>query len=368
MKIVGIELRHVRIPLKNTFETSFGRKSELNHVIVGLHDQSGLIGWGESACPTKPDYCPETIDTCWHIQRDYLGPAVRGRKFETIEEFTGFYKWIRGNNFAKAGLEMAAWDLLAQHEGVALARLLGGTRPFIESGVSMGIEEDTAILLEKIAGFLAQGYHRVKLKVKPGRDFEVIEAVRRQYPDLPLMMDANSAYRLKDLAHLKRFDQFDLMMIEQPLADDDIVDHAHLQSELATPVCLDESIHSVEDARRALQLGSCRVINVKAGRVGGLLQARLIHDLCQSQGIPVWCGGMHEFGLGRAFNVALSSLPNFSVPGDVSGSDKYYAEDIMDPPVLAPGGRIEVNYDQPGLGYRLNMSALEKFTVTRHIV
>lgn len=363
LKLVQVDLLHIRIPLKNSFETSFGRKSELNHVIVKAYDQSGLVGWGESACPTKPDYCPETIETCLHILRDYLVPAVLGQPFATVEEFVAPYNWVRGNNFAKAGLEMAVWDILAQSQGVSVARLLGGTRTHIESGVSMGIEPDTDVLLEKIRGFVEQGYKRVKLKVKPGCDFEVISTVRKHFPELPLMMDANSAYTLADLEHLKSFDQFGLMMIEQPLSHDDIVDHAHLQRALQTPICLDESIHSAQDARRALELGSCRMINLKAGRVGGLLEARRIHDLCQSQGVPVWCGGMHEFGIGRAFNVALSSLSNFTIPGDVSGSDKYYAQDIVQPPILAIGGVIPVHYEQPGLGYTVDETTVKNFTV-----
>ena len=293
LKITAVELLHVRMPLKNAFETSFGRKSELNHVIVKVYDESGLTGYGELACPTKPDYCPETIQTCLHIQRDYLVPAVLGHPFEKLEEFVGFYGWVRGNNFAKAGLEMAAWDLLAQSKGLPLAGLLGGTRSHIESGVSLGIEPDIKALLAKIEGFLAEGYRRIKLKVKPGWDVQVVAAVRERYPEVPLMVDANSAYTLKDLEHLKTFDRFNLMMIEQPLAHDDIIDHARLQPELSTPVCLDESIHSAEDARRAIELGSCRVINIKAGRVGGLLEACKVHDVCQSHNVPVWCGGMH---------------------------------------------------------------------------
>lgn len=363
LKITAVELWHVRMPLKNAFETSFGRKSELNHVIVKVYDESGLTGYGESACPTKPDYCPETIETCLHIQRDYLVPAVLGRPFGTIEEFVEFYGWVRGNNFAKAGLEMAAWDLLAQSQNVPLARLLGGTRSYIESGVSLGIEPDINGLLAKIEGFLAEGYRRIKLKIKPGRDVEVLAAVRERYPEVPLMVDANSAYTLKDIDHLKTFDRFNLMMIEQPLAYDDIIDHARVQRELATPVCLDESIHSAEDARRALELGSCRVINIKAGRVGGLLEARKVHDVCQSHGVPVWCGGMHEYGIGRAHNVALSSLTNFTIPGDVSGSDKYYAEDIVQPPILAEAGRIPVPDTTPGLGYAIDPEVLNRFKI-----
>ncbi len=366
LKLQNIELLHVGMSLKNPFETSFGGKSELNHVIVKVTDANGVVGYGETACPTKPDYCPETIQTCLHLQRDYLVPAVLGKPFETIEEFVGFYGWVRGNNFAKAGLEMAVWDLMAQLENKPLAHLLGGTRSYIESGVSLGIEADIGVLLDKIAGFVAEGYRRVKLKVKPGRDIAVVAAVRQKYPNLPLTIDANSAYTLADISHLKKLDEFNLMMVEQPLAHDDIVDHAHLQKALKTPVCLDESIHSAEDARKAIELGSCQIINIKAGRVGGLLEARKIHDYCQSQGIPVWCGGMHEYGIGRAHNVALSSLPNFSIPGDVSGSDKYFVQDIVQPPILAKDGCITVPNTEAGIGYKIDEAALNKFLVNKY--
>jgi O-succinylbenzoate synthase len=351
--------------LKDAFETSFGRKNAIEHLVVKATDESGLVGWGETTAPTKPDYCPETTQTCWHIQRDYLIPAVLGRSFETVEEFLSFFEWVRGNQFAKGGIEMAIWDILAQREGISLSKLLGGTKDHIISGVSLGLEPTIESLMEKVDKYVAQGYKRVKLKVKPGRDHEIINAVHLKYPDLPIMMDANSAYTVADIPHLKTFDQYNLMMIEQPLAYDDIVDHAKLQKEITTPVCLDESIHSVEDTRKAIELGSLRMLNIKIGRVGGLLSARKIHELCQAANIPVWCGGMHEFGIGRAHNVAISSLPNFTVPGDVSGSDKYYHEDITDPPILAENGRIPVS-PKPGLGYAINHKVLEKHTLATH--
>ncbi|MEI7556230.1 o-succinylbenzoate synthase [Candidatus Chlorohelix sp.] len=366
MKLVRIELYHVRMNLKDAFETSFGRKSELNHLIVKLYDESGAIGWGETASPSKPDYCPETLETCLHMQRDFLIPAILGKSFDTVEEFTSFYEWVRGNNFAKAGLEMAVWDLLAKSRGVSLSKMLGGTRPYIESGVSLGIEPDTNTLLSKIEKYLAEGYKRIKLKIKPGRDIETLAEVRRRYPDVPLTADANSAYTLKDIPHLQQFDRFNLAMIEQPLAHDDIVDHSHLQKILETPVCLDESIHSAEDARHALELGSCRVINVKPGRVGGLLEARKIHDVCQQHGVSVWCGGMHEYGIGRAHNVALCSLPNFSMPGDVSGSDKYFEEDLTQPRILASNGRITVPTDNIGIGYEVNEDTLKRHLIVSY--
>jgi len=245
---------------------------------------------------------------------------------------------------------MACWDLLARARGLPLHALLGGTRAEILSGVSRGIEQDPGRLLALIDRYLGEGYRRIKLKIGPGKDVDVVAEVRKQHPDVPLMVDANSAYTLADVAHLQRLDAFGLLMIEQPLAHDDIVDHARLQAELRTPICLDESIHSAEDARKALELGSGRIINVKVSRLGGLLEARRVHDYCHARGVPVWCGGMHEFGIGRAANVAISSLAGFTIPGDVSGSDKYYRQDVVSPPIRAVGGAIAVP-DGPGLGY-----------------
>ncbi|MDQ3808880.1 MAG: o-succinylbenzoate synthase, partial [Chloroflexota bacterium] len=261
------------------------------------------------------------------------------------------------NNFAKAGLEMACWDLFTRARGQSLAGALGGTRREIHSGVSLGIEPTVDGILEQVERFAGQGYRRVKLKIGPGRDLDFVAAVRRRWPDLPLMADANSAYRLDDPEHvraLRALDELNLMMIEQPLDDDDIVDHARLQAQLKTPICLDESIHSVADARKALELGSCRVMNIKVSRLGGLSEARRVHDLCFAREVPVWCGGMHEFGIGRAANVAICSLPGFTLPGDVSGSDRAYTEDIVDPPIRARGGAIDVPWDRPGLGYEAN--------------
>ena len=256
---------------------------------------------------------------------------------------------MKGNAFARAGLEMACWDALARSQGKPLHALLGGTRGEILSGVSLGIEKGTETLFDRIDQFLAEGYRRIKLKIGPGHDLDVVRQVRRRYPEIPLQVDANSAYTLDDLATLKQLDAFDLLLIEQPLAHDDIIDHARLQAELATPICLDESIHSAADARKALDLGACRVINIKVSRLGGLLEARRVHDYCLARGVPVWCGGMHEFGIGRAANVTIASLPGFTLPGDVSGSDKYYRRDVVAPPILAVNGAIAVP-DSPGLG------------------
>lgn len=363
LTIDQVDLALVRLPLIRPFVTSSSRKEYLEHILVKVF-ANGLVGWGECASPSGPYYCEETVETCWHMLRDYLVPSVLGRSWRSIEELVAGYQNVKRNNFAKAGLEMACWDLLAQSEGQPLHVLLGGTRKEILSGVSLGIESDTHHLIELIGRFLSEGYRRTKLKIAPGRDVRVISAVREQYPDLPLMADANSAYSLSDLPILRQLDAFGLMMIEQPLAYDDIIDHARIQQEVATPICLDESIHSSEDARKALEMGSCRIINIKVSRLGGLLEAKRVHDLCYAQSVPVWCGGMHEFGIGRAANVAISSLPGFTIPGDVSGSDKYYAEDIVEPPIRAIQGAIAVP-QAPGLGYAPDEDLISAHTTRR---
>jgi len=361
MKIERVELMVVRLDLVRSFETSSSQRRFLEHILVKAY-ADGLTGWGECASPIDPYYCEETTETCWHMLKDFLAPDVIGRSWETIEEFMAPLRKVKRNNFAKAGIEMAAWDLLAQAAGKPLHAMLGGTRSEILSGVSLGIERDTARLFAIIDQYLGEGYRRVKLKIGPGRDVDVIRAVRERYPDLPLMADANSAYRLGDLPILQQLDQFDLMMIEQPLAHDDIIDHATLQAGLRTPICLDESIHSAEDARKALDLDSGRIINIKVSRLGGLLEAQKVHDLCRERGVPVWCGGMHEYGIGRAANVAISTLPGFTLLGDISGSDKYYAEDIVDPPIRATRGAIAAP-SGPGLGYAPDEGRIASATV-----
>jgi O-succinylbenzoate synthase len=269
---------------------------------------------------------------------------------------------VKGNNFAKAGLEMACLDLLGQSRGVSLATMLGGTRPEIISGVSLGIENNPETLLEQVGRYVEEGYRRIKLKIAPGWDVDIVRLVRERHPEVPLQVDANSAYTLADLDVLRRLDAFNLLLIEQPLSHDDIVDHARLQSQLSTPICLDESIHSAEDARKAIDLGSCRVINIKVSRVGGLLEAKKIHDLCLGREIPVWCGGMHEFGIGRAANLAMASLPGFSLPGDISGSEKYYREEIVEPPIIADRGIVKIPTG-PGIGYRPLLDRIARQTI-----
>ena len=368
MNIERIDLKLVRLPLVRTFRTSSSTKNHLDHILVRV-EADGLAGWGECASPSDPYYCPETFETCWHILKDFLAPLVIGRDWSDIEELVNLYGKVKGNNFAKAGLEMACWDWLARREGVSLASRLGGTRTEILSGVSLGIEDDLESLLEQVERYVAEGYRRIKLKIAPGHDIEVVRRVREAFPDVPLQVDANSAYTLDDLPILQRLDEFNLLLIEQPLAHDDIIDHAKLQAGLATPICLDESIHSADDARKALDLNACRVINIKVSRVGGLLEAKRIHDVCVARDVPVWCGGMHEFGIGRAANVAICSLPGFILPGDVSGSDKYYQEDIVSPPVLAHQGAVTVPTG-PGLGHepdldRIARQTLRTLTLTR---
>ncbi len=366
MRIDRIDLTIVRLPLVRTFRTSSSSKDDITHILVRV-EAGGVVGWGECASPADPYYCPETVETCWHILKDFLAPSVLGREWETIDELVALYGRVKGNNFAKAGLEMACWDALGRRAGKSLAELLGGTRTEIVSGVSLGIEREVEALFGLIDQYLDEGYRRIKLKIAPGWDVAVVRRVREQYPDIALQVDANSAYTLDDLDTLKQLDDFQLLLIEQPLAHDDIIDHVRLQAALKTPVCLDESIHSAEDARKAIEIGACRVINIKVSRVGGLREAKRVHDVCLARGIPVWCGGMHEFGIGRAANLAVSSLPGFTLPGDISGSDKYYREDLVEPPLLAIRGSISVP-DQIGLGVtpdeeRIQRHAQRAFTV-----
>jgi o-succinylbenzoate synthase len=348
MRIERIDLKIVRLPLVRPFQTSSSRKEHLDHILVRI-ESDGVVGWGECASPSDPYYCAETTETCWHILRDFLAPMVLGREWTNIDDLTGFYRAVKGNNFARSGLEMACWDALARSLGQSVATMLGGTRSEILSGVSLGIEKELGPLVDQIERFLEEGYRRIKLKIAPGRDVEVVRRVRERFPLVPLQVDANSAYTLDDLDTLAALDEFDLLLIEQPLAHDDIIDHVRLQAALKTPICLDESIHSADDARKAIDLRACRVINIKVSRLGGLREAKRVHDFCLARGVPVWCGGMHEFGVGRAANVAIASLPGFTLAGDVSGSDKYYASDIVDPAIRAHDGAIKV-FDGPGLG------------------
>jgi len=364
MRIERIELRHVKLVLVAPFVTSMGVETDEEHIIVRV-DAGGITGWGESVAGGAPFYSYETTQTAWHILRDFLIPGVLGNEISTVADGTAPGARVRGHMMAKAGLESALWDAFAKAQGVSLSHILGGTRQRIDVGVSIGIQPSPAELVKKVAAYLEEGYRRIKIKIAPGSDLAYVEAVRREYPDILLQVDANSAYQLGDIDLFRSMDDYGLLLIEQPLSHDDIFDHSKLQRELKTPICLDESIHSVADARAALELESCRVINIKPGRVGGYGESRLIHDLCASQGVPVWHGGMLESGVGRAGNVALASLPNFTLPGDISASKRYYREDIVDPPFeVARDGTMAVPTG-PGIGVAVVPERLEKVTVRR---
>jgi o-succinylbenzoate synthase len=364
MKIERIEIREIQMPLVHFFETSFGRTTTRRIVLVRV-DADGLTGWGEVTAGEAPFYSHETPDTAWHILRDFLIPWTLGQDWAAPGDVAARFHPIRGHNMAKAALENALWDIAAQQQNLPLAKLVGGTMEEIPCGVSIGIQNSIPELLEKIEREIASGYQRIKVKVKPGWDLNVLEAIRSQFPGILLMADANSAYSLADIAHLKEFDRFYLMMIEQPLGWDDLVDHAKLQREISTPICLDESIHSAGDARKALQIGAGKIINIKLGRVGGFTAARQVHDLCRARNVPVWCGGMLESGIGRAHNIAMSTLPGFTLPGDVSASRRYWAEDIIEPEVtVSAQGTIRVP-DLAGLGFTPRLDRIEKLTVRK---
>lgn len=356
MRIVHVEAFRMRLPLVHEFETSSHRKSFLEHVLVRAEDESGLVGWGESASPSDPFYCPETVDTCSLLLGRYLAPALLGKRWELPEDAAALLGRVRGHHFAKAGLDMACWDLWARARKQSLARVLGGERPTIAAGVSLGIERSIDALLAEVARHVAGGYRRVKLKIAPGWDAEAVRAVRGAYPDLLVQVDANGAYTESPahLAALQALDGAGLLMIEQPFERTNLLAAARLQRRLATPVCLDESIETIGELESALALGACRIVNIKVSRMGGLTAARAAHGLCRAREIPVWCGGMHEFGIGRAANVALASLPGFSLPGDVSGSDKYFAADIVHPPIRARAGEVEVPFGEAGLGHTVD--------------
>jgi O-succinylbenzoate synthase len=364
MKIDRIEICEIQMPLVHFFETSFGRTTVRRIVLVRM-DADGLTGWGEVTCGETPFYSHETPETSWHILRDFLIPWALNKEFASPSEMTPLFAPIRGHNMAKAALENALWDVEAQQRGVPLARLVGGTLQEIPCGVSIGIQNSVEELLEKIQREVDAGYQRIKVKIKPGWDVEVLDRIRQRFPRMALMADANSAYTLDDLPRLKLLDRFYLMMIEQPLGWDDILDHVRLQRELATPLCLDESIHSADDARKAIEAGACKIINIKLGRVGGFTSARRVHDICRAKNVPVWCGGMLESGIGRAHNIALSALAGFTLPGDVSASQRYWAEDIIEPEVtVTPEGTIRVPLT-PGLGFTPRLDRIEKLTVRR---
>ena len=361
MRIDRVEVRRLHLPLLHPFETSFGRTTTKSFLLVSA-SADGVTGYGEGVADDDPYYLPETNATVLHILRDFLIPLVFTLEIEHPRDLLPAFSRVRGHEMAKAALEMAVFELHARRQGAPLSRVLGGTRTEVFSGVSIGLQRDTAALLDHVAREVAAGYRRVKIKIKPGADRGLVAAVRARFPQLPLMVDANSAYSLADASVFRELDQERLMMIEQPLAWDDLVDHAVLQKQIRTAICLDESIRSVEDARRALDLGSCRIVNIKAGRVGGLAASVAVHDLCAARGVPVWCGGMLESGIGRLANVHLQTLPGFTLPGDTAASARYFAEDLVDPPVsVSREGTIAVPTG-PGIGHEVVWARVEKAT------
>ena len=369
LQLERIELREIELPLKSPFETSFGRTTRRRILIVRVFDKDGASGYGECVAAEGPFYNHETVDTAWLITTKYIAPLLTRATVTSAAQVYGALARIRGNNMAKAGVEAAIWDLEAKLAGRPLWQHLGGVRDEINCGVSIGLQETPEKLLEKVAHELESGYQRIKIKIKPGQDVKLVEAIRSRFPSITLSVDANSAYSLNgDLKIVKQLDEYDLLMIEQPLAPGDLVDHAKLQREIKTSICLDESIVSPSDARHAHELGSCRIINIKLGRVGGHSQVQLIQAYAMEHGIPVWCGGMLEAGIGRAHNIALSTLPGFTLPGDVSASARYWEEDIIEPPVIvSPQGTIQAPAG-PGIGYEVNESRVDAVTVRRENV
>jgi o-succinylbenzoate synthase len=363
MKIDRVTLRQIRMPLVHFFETSFSRTYERDIILVEAQGE-GASGWGEVTAGENPFYNEEWTGSAWPILRDYAVPRVLGRDLKSAEEVDPLTRHIRGHKMARGGLETAIWDLEARLAGVPLWKQIGGgARREIPCGVSIGIQDSVQQLIEKIATELAAGYQRIKMKIKPGWDVDVIREVREAFPAIKLMADANSAYTLKDAAHLEKLDEFYLMMIEQPLSHDDIIDHAELQARLKTPICLDECIRTAHHAEQAVKMRACGIINIKLGRVGGFAEARRVHDVAQAAGVPVWCGGMLEAGVGRAHNIALATLPNFVLPGDVSASRRYWKQDIIHPAVeTTPQGTIAIR-DEPGFGYALDHDFIRSITV-----
>ncbi len=371
MKVEQVELFQVNMPYLAPFETSFGVETAKKGWILKVTTTDGLTGWGEW-CGDGPGYSYETEHTAHHILKDYLIPMLFKAEIKHPSESVKLFEWVRGHNFTKASLEAPLWDIAAQQAGQSLSQFIDAGRGIVADrvpvGVSIGIQSTTDKLMERIAAYAQDGYRRFKLKIKPGRDLGDASAARKNFPDQLLQVDANSAYTLKTSQVFKQMDDLNLLLIEQPLGYDDIYEHSKLQPELKTPICLDESIHTPDHARMALELGACKIINIKQGRVGGLTHAIAIHDICQEHGAPVWCGGMLESGIGRALNVALASLPNFKLPGDISASRRYYKEDIIDPAFdLNPDGTLSVPTGL-GLGVNVIMDRLERVTVYREVI
>jgi o-succinylbenzoate synthase len=367
MEVEKFKLTIFSKTLKIPFSTHLETVQDRAGILVEIIDQQGLKGYGEAVAFSSPWYTEETVDTCFHMLKDFFIPFLSTQKIEHPNEITPLLdQQFKRNQMAKAAVETAYWDLYAKQRQVPLSKLLGGSQKEIPAGVVVGTAS-VHEAIRQIEAYLSDGYQRVKVKISPDNDVKFISEIRSHFPDLPIMADANSAYTLKQLNHLKALDEFGLLMIEQPLAHDDIIDHAQLQKELTTPICLDESIVTFNDARKAIQLGSCRVINIKIGRVGGLFTAKKIHDLAVDKGIAVWCGGMLEFGVSRAHNIALASLPGFTIPGDISASSRYWEEDITQPEVFVKKGLISVP-DGPGIGFTLNENSLKKSIIYQEVI
>jgi len=366
LNLQKLELVEIGLPLRAPFETSFGTTHERRILIIRVINADGAVGYGECTAPEGPFYNHETVDTAWSIIAKFVAPMLTKAKVCCAKDVSTALAPIRGNRMAIGGVEAAIWDLEAKRAGKPLWRHLGGTRSEINCGVSIGLQESTDVLLEKVTREVDAGYQRIKLKIKPGQDIGLVKAVREKYPDILLSVDANSAYRLeRDVELLKKLDDFDLLMIEQPLAAGDIVDHAKLQAKIKTAICLDESITCLADARHALELGSCRIINIKLGRVGGHAEAKAIQEYAMQRDIPVWCGGMLESGVGRSHNIAMSTLPGFTLPGDVSASARYWNEDIIDPPVIVSNKGVISVPEEPGIGYAINEQRIQSHTTRR---
>jgi o-succinylbenzoate synthase len=371
MNVRQIVLREIRLPLREPFRISTGTMHHRRILLAEVRDGDGHSAWSECVAAEEPNYSPETVDTAWHALRQWFAPRLLGRPLDVPDAaFAILSRHVQGHRMAMATLEAAVWTLFALRDGVSLARLLGGVRDTVDVGISLGVQDSPDALADRAAAALAEGYRRVKLKIAPGADIEYVDAVRQRVgADAPLMVDANNGYTLDDAPLFARLDDFGLMMIEQPLDADDLVRHAALQRRLRTPLCLDESITSLQRAEDMMALGSGRIINIKAGRVGGLAQAVAIHDACARRNVPVWCGGMLETGIGRAYNVALASLPNFSIPGDVSPSARYWENDIVTPEwVTCEPGRIAVPLDRPGLGVDMDLDLIEGLTARMEVL
>ncbi|MFL5561579.1 MAG: o-succinylbenzoate synthase [Gemmatimonadaceae bacterium] len=368
LQLETIALREIRLPLKEPFRISSGVCTERRIALLELTDASGAIAWSECVAGEEPNYSAETIDTAWHAIREWLAPRVLGQRIEAAAQVHALLEQdIAGHNMAKAAIEMGCWAVEAEQRGIPLSRLLGGTRDRVQTGISIGIQDDPDALVTRAKRAVSDGYGKIKVKIRPGADVDYVRAVRRALGDaVSLMADANSAYRLTDADHLARLDEFGLIMIEQPLGRDDLVRHAELQKRLRTPICLDESVTDADRCEDMIALGAGRIVNIKPGRVGGFTMSKRIHDICESHGLPVWCGGMLESGIGRAHNIALASLPNFSLPGDLSPSARYWEQDVVTPEwTMDRDGLVPVPVDRPGIGVAPEMGRIDDLTVRR---